>query len=328
MPKSKVSVLSLLLIIAVAISHGYSRGSGEIGGSGVASIERFPARGLVDISTGSSSITVRSGRVDEIVVRVESTYPTENFSPRYELTISSIILSEDFTDGITRGRASWEITVPEGTSIIANTGSGVVNLVGVNGKITIHSGSGRIEVSDNRGRIDAYNGSGRVEIDGSFGEIDAKTGSGAIVMRNTGGTTIAATGSGITDIDGFEGSISLSSGSGRIALQNAAIDGKSSFSSGSGRIEVELARTPRVDITLSTGSSTAILNYRGNDLEGEFVFVARRNSGRISSPVRFDEESTFTRDNRTYDIKSFATGRTGWQIKIETGSGKAELLDR
>jgi hypothetical protein len=79
---------------------------------------------------------------------------------------------------------------------------------------------------------------------------------------------------------------------------------------------------------LSTGSGKAVLNYGGNPVEGFFEFVADQKRGKIASPFAFDNETTFTKNGRTYMRKSFSKGGSTPTIDISTGSGTAELKRR
>lgn len=136
------------------------------------------------------------------------------------------------------------------------------------------------------------------------------------------------TGSGGANITDARGSFSINSGSGNVTVSEATIAGGSTFNAGSGDIRLTLAASADHDLTFSTGSGKAVLNYYGNTIKGEFEFTAREDRGKIVSPFSFDDETTFTQSGRTYMRKAFTRDKNNPKVTISTGTGTAELKRR
>jgi len=102
--------------------------------------------------------------------------------------------------------------------------------------------------------------------------------------------------------------------------------GESSFTTASGSVYIRLSESLAYDTKLTSASGNATLDYNGNNISGTFEFVARVKKGEIISPIKFDKEEIFTKNGKEYYRKSFTKGNKTPEIKIETSTGKAELL--
>ena len=134
-----------------------------------------------------------------------------------------------------------------------------------------------------------------------------------------------STASGNIDVADSQGTFELSCASGDIDASNILIEAESSFSTASGKVYVMPAKSPEYDLELSTASGRATLDYHGNPIIGYFEFTARKDKGKITSPIKFDKEEEFKRGEYVYVKKSFTKDREIPKITIKTASGRAIL---
>jgi Putative adhesin len=100
----------------------------------------------------------------------------------------------------------------------------------------------------------AHSGSGAIQINGIQAPVTAGSGSGALHLALAGSSSVkASTGSGAIHIEGVNGGLNASTGSGSIeANGNLTTDWR--LSSGSGSIRLKLADNARFTLNASTGS--------------------------------------------------------------------------
>ena len=103
------------------------------------------------------------------------------------------------------------------------------------------------------------------------------------------------------------------------------IDANSTLGSASGSVNVKLGKTPKYDLDVGSASGRAVLDYNGNPLVGYFEFEANARTGDIESPIDFDDEETFYKNDQRYVRKWFVEGKDRPEITIGTGSGRAVL---
>jgi hypothetical protein len=150
----------------------------------------------------------------------------------------------------------YDVTTPANTTLKAHTGSGSMEIGGIQGSVTASSGSGSIHI-DNIGpapRIEP--GSGRIQATNVHGTAFVQTGSGSIELSLAApGDVTAHTGSGSIRIDGVSGPLRASSGSGSIqAAGNPTSEWRAE--SGSGSIRLQLAPDARFNLAASSGSGS------------------------------------------------------------------------
>ena len=249
------------------------------------------------------------------------------FSPDFlNIAHENVIeLKENFDGPGGAGKASWTVTLPYATSLRCSSGSGAMHVENLQGEVDISGGSGAVQVIECRSRVSVNAGSGRVEIEGVEGDLQVNNGSGKTTGQNIRGDIRINSGSGRIDFTNIVGAFHLTAGSGNILISGAVVSGPGSLNAGSGDIKLNLADTAEYDLQLSSGSGKAILSYNGHPITGNFEFVAREDRGRIASPFLFEEETTFTKNSKTYLRKSFVRNESNPQITIETGTGTARL---
>jgi hypothetical protein len=192
--------------------------------------------------------------------------------------------------------------------ISANSGSGNYRWTNIKGESKINTGSGDITIEDFRGDISLNAGSGNIEVSKSEGDLSINTGSGNIDLMN------------------LKGIFSVNVGSGDIKAREMVLTGRGSFNSGSGDASVELASTLEYGISVNSGSGDATLNFKGTKMDGQVIMTANKRNGEIIAPFSFDktEEIEDGYDN-TRIKKTAQLGTKGIEIKVGTGSGRAEI---
>jgi hypothetical protein len=114
----------------------------------------------------------------------------------------------------------YVISVPRGTSVQANSGSGDLNISNLGAPLKAGTGSGDIEANDLTGDVQLNTGSGdiRAMVNGAH-YVKAGTGSGTIRLQGITGGLFAETGSGDIEVGGQPGDgWKLETGSGSVTL--------------------------------------------------------------------------------------------------------------
>lgn len=294
-------------------------------------IERtFSGVQVVKLTTSSGNGFIKRSNTDEIKVTVEFTYDEDDYEPTFEKRGDVLEIEEEFRRSRwTKGYAEWTLEIPNGLELDFRTGSGNIEVRGVNLELNTNTGSGNIEIDELNGELKASTGSGNITLSDIQGDMKANTGSGSIRMENAEGAAKFNTGSGNIRVRQTHGELSFNTGSGNIDVEAASIMGSSSFNTGSGNAKLELDAALDHDLSISTGSGDAILDFNGQPISGEFVLKANDEDD-IRAPFDFDrayEEdrgSGWRGRNKAY-VKEAKVGNKNIQIRISTGSGKAEV---
>ncbi|MGL1894508.1 MAG: DUF4097 domain-containing protein [Spirochaetaceae bacterium] len=303
----------------------------------------FKPAQIVKIDLASSSCIIQKGSSDKIEVHLEYTYPKENYTPLFNEVGNSLILTEKFRGITISGKSTWTITVPEDTKLDISIASGRVNISGItkgfkvgtasgsittentSGSIHLSSASGKITVYDQDGNANLSTASGKINLNSITGDMKINSASGSVIAENMVGDMAVSTASGKINIDSSEGAFNVNSASGNINMTNIYITGASTFNGASSDILVELSNGTNYDLSLNTASGNSVLDYKGQAVNGKFVFTAREDRGEIISMIPFDTETTFDKNGYTYMKKTFVKSGDTPQIEISTASGRAEL---
>lgn len=281
----------------------------------------------IRLSTSSGNGTIKKSRNNEVKVTLEYTYDEDDYKPTFEQKGGTLYIEEEFRRSRwTRGYSEWTLEVPDGLELDFKTGSGNIEVGGVVIELQANSGSGNIEVESTTGDARINTGSGNISLRRVDGQMDANTGSGSIRLADVKGDADLNTGSGNIRGSNVEGALGLNTGSGNIDITEVVITGRSSFNTGSGNSELSLAAPLNYDVSLSTGSGNAVLDFNGQEIAGEFIMKANDKSD-IRAPFDFDKEYEGSSDrwggrNRGY-TKEAKIGSKDIIIKISTGSGNA-----
>jgi len=150
----------------------------------------------------------------------------------------------------------YDVTTPRATTLKAHTGSGGMEIGGIQGTVTAGTGSGPIHV-DNIGANSRFEtGSGSIKATNVHGAANVQTGSGSIELSlSAPGDVRAQTGSGSIHIDGVSGGLRAGSGSGSIEVSgNPTSEWRAG--SGSGSIHLQTSPDAHFNLNAETGSGS------------------------------------------------------------------------
>lgn len=287
----------------------------------------------IRISIASGNGIVKKGSSQEVKISLEYTYDDDEYEPSFEQVGTTLRIKEEFKsrnrNWNNRGRSEWTLTIPDGLIVDMNTGSGNIEITGLEIELKANSGSGNVEVDRVTGDTRLSTGSGNISVRDMAGELRVNTGSGTIRVDNVSGDSDLNTGSGNIRVNGAEGAMGYNTGSGNIDATGLIITDESKFSTGSGNVDVALGGELDGDVRLSTGSGNATLDFNSFEIEGKFTMQASSENS-ISAPFRFDKE--YDEDggrgwrgrNKRY-VKEATIGTKDVRIDIGTGSGSVRV---
>jgi DUF4097 and DUF4098 domain-containing protein YvlB len=211
-------------------------------------------RGTVDLSLVSGKITVVGW--DQPDVRILAS--TENGSLRFDASSNRVTLrlEHEPEGGRPRGEASYDVSVPRGTRLRLQTGSGNISASGSQGEISATTVSGAIDVSGGRRQVTLESVSGPIRMSQLAGDLRAQNVSGTVRAENVSGRLEAWTVSGAIRLIGVRtNDIRTETVSGNIAYAGGvATGGTYDFESHSGMIRLTIPRNPDAQFRLETVS--------------------------------------------------------------------------
>ncbi|HZO75895.1 MAG TPA: DUF4097 family beta strand repeat-containing protein [Ktedonobacteraceae bacterium] len=144
-----------------------------------------------------------------------------------------------------------DITAPNASDMVINTGSGQVEVDDITGQVQVETGSGSINANNLNGSATLKTGSGTITVGGLVGQANMNTGSGDIEVKEAklSGQSIMKTGSGSID---FNGSIDPA--------------GSYDFNTGSGTITVALPASSAFKLDATTDSGTVTNDFGSNSV--------------------------------------------------------------
>ncbi|MFI1197638.1 DUF4097 family beta strand repeat-containing protein [Micromonospora sp. NPDC020750] len=152
----------------------------------------------VVVRQGSGDVTVRgTGPTGQVRVKRVLRYHGAQPDTRHEVHGDELVLD---TDCGRRCSVSYDVTVPPGTTVRGEGGSGDITLSKV-GAVELRLGSGNMHIDGAAGPVRAETGSGNVEVDDVPGAAILRAGSGNITGRGLSGQVDAETGSGNVDVE-------------------------------------------------------------------------------------------------------------------------------
>lgn len=336
--KLKAIVFCLVFMGSLFLADLYAYGEHEIR-------KTFKNIKIVQLNTFSGDCVVKKASGSEVEILFIHSYSTARFEPRFEEDGDKLILKEKFhLSG--SGDSTWNISVPDKTTVLFQSISGNFTAEGVKGDITASTVSGDLAARDCKGELDLKSVSGELDVKNLSGDINVTgvssnldikdlsgeirviTASGDIKAERLDGFVLVKCPSGDIEIKDARGSIEVKAASGDIHAEGIIIEKESSFKVASGDVYVGLAKSAEQNLSLECASGDAILNYNGNPIEGYFEFKAIADRGDIVSPFPFDKEEEEEKWGKKYLIKSFKRGLDVPKIRIYTASGTAELRKR
>jgi DUF4097 and DUF4098 domain-containing protein YvlB len=233
----------------------------------------FKAKETVEIRTVSGDCVVKKGESSEINVRVVYDYSPDCFEPILMEQGNTLVLKEKFHSTAEMkscsGKSQWTVIVPEKTDIDFSSASGELKLDGLTGTMKAKVASGDITVNHFKGKVKIKSASGEINMTGFKGHLKIKTASGDIKLMHVTG--------------GFE----VSTASGDVEARDVEFTEPSELASVSGDVNIELTKSPTVDLDLKVVSGDVTLDYKGNPVKGYFVFKGMVK--KFSCPFPFDD---------------------------------------
>ena len=258
----------------------------------------FSRGGTVELQLVNGEIIVNGWSRDQVRIRATS----ERSGLRLDASSGFITLGLRSGAGHS-GDTRFEVTVPVGTRVRANTTSGDIRITGSKGDVDARTQRGDVALEDVGSNVEVSAFSGDVDVTSVAGNLRVSVLSGDVQVRGVGGDVEVKTVSGEIDVrDARSRFVRASSTSGDITFEGV-IDAN-------GRYELE-THSGDVDLTLpsSVGALLTVSTYSGG-IESEFPLVLL--PGTQGDSKRFN----------------FTLGRGGARITAESFSGDINIRSR
>ncbi len=250
----------------------------------------------LDVDTGSGAIQIRPGASDEAIIigkisfnrrflwskpaNADELVQQLRDNPPVELTDGRLRVGYIDDRKLRKSVSiSYEITVPAGTEVLAETGSGSISITDIAAPVDAHTGSGSVRLENIGGSVNAQTGSGSIRANGVAGAFNGSTGSGSIHMSQTApGDVVVSTGSGSSELRGVVGSVRASAGSGRITIDGRQ-EGEWRVKTGSGSVRISLPEDAAFDLDAESSSG-------GIDIDHPLTIEGRISKKHVKGQVR------------------------------------------
>jgi len=220
----------------------------------------------------------------------------------------------------------WIFTIPEDMDFHANLRGGDMSIKNCSGDFNGNCGTGGLDLNDFKGDLKWNCGTGDYNIEDSQGEFSLNTGTGDYYINNVNGSLSMNSGTGDLKVKNSKGEFNANSGTGDVKAENLTIDDASSFNSGTGDVELKLSANTNADLTVNSGTGDAELDMNGHSISGVLHMQCGERGGKISAPFDFDKTWTegSGRNRTVHKEKKFGNEKV--EIKVGTGTGKAEVV--
>jgi DUF4097 and DUF4098 domain-containing protein YvlB len=210
----------------------------------------FDAKGTVTVSCAGGDVVVTGTDRNEIRVRAR----TERGAIRFTSNGSNATLEPASRQSCED--AHFEVSVPRGVHVMANTWSGSLSVRGVHGEIEGHAQSGDIDVRDAGDRTELETLSGDVKVQGVRGDASVHTLSGDVSVEGARGNVEIETVSGDIELhDVVARQVRTNSTSGDLSFAGAIVNGgRYEFTTHSGELRLQLPSDVGAQLSLSTFS--------------------------------------------------------------------------
>ena len=210
----------------------------------------FDKNGAVNVAVVTGEIIVTGWSRGEIRIRAVSD------DDNIRLIGSSSRVTLDVAGSRRGGDARFELTVPYGARVNAQSASGDINVRGTRGPVEAHAQNGDIDVDEALTRLDITSLSGDVIAKNIGGDVTANSVSGEVHLSDVRGSVEVTSVSGDVDLRGIVAkSVRAKTTSGEVRFEGS-IDpaGRYDFASNSGDIGLRIPRDASAQFTVSTWS--------------------------------------------------------------------------
>lgn len=209
----------------------------------------------------------------------------------------------------------YTIVVPQDAQLRSTSGSGDLEVRGIQGPANFVCGSGDVTASEIGGDVQVLCGSGDVKLSKIKGQLRATTGSGDITLDTVQGETRLQAGSGTLEISNPGDALEAGTGSGDITIRGASADVRLRTSSGEIDLEGNPGATNYWDLHTNSGEVTLHVPPTAT-----FRLYARSSSGDIDAAIPIVMEGTTNRHELRARI-----GDGKARVEIQTSSGNISL---
>jgi len=209
----------------------------------------------------------------------------------------------------------YTIVVPANTQLHCVTGSGDVDVRGIQGPANFTSGSGNIKAAGIGNDVQALAGSGDVRLSDVQGQVQITTGSGDMTVHGAKGAVRLHTGSGTVGVEQPNDAVVAETGSGDVSVEGAHADLRVHTGSGS----VEINGNPGASIYWDLHASSGDVSLHVPS-DASFRLYAHTSSGDIDAGIPIVLEGTAAK----HEIRARIGDGKG-RVEIETSSGKITL---
>jgi DUF4097 and DUF4098 domain-containing protein YvlB len=244
----------------------------------------------------------------KIHVKLVYAYSQGGFEPILKERSRYLLLQEKFHGTNPEGHSRWTLAVPDGVEIAFRSATGDLTVASLAADLTGSTGTGDLNLDKVKGNLHLRTGTGRVQVLDSEGDCELSSGTGRVTVR------------------GFKGNIEASSGTGDVHASEVTLESDGEFSSGTGDAEVVFPGVGDFDLSVSSGTGSAVVKMNGQPIQGRFEFTCQAKRGRIVCPEQFDQEEAYTDHKTKYLLKSLTRGDDASKIRVSTGTGQAKLV--
>lgn len=327
-------LITVVLLITAGILIGQQgidvMAAGPAGGD-LGSFDRsFTVNGPVQLNleNNSGSVTIRRGASDKVEIHakirsnnwfsgdIEEQAKKIIANPPVEQSGNNIrVYKAEPGDWFKHVSITYDIVVPEQTTVSSATGSGSQTIESIKGPVNAHSGSGSLRISDIGDQAEATTGSGSVTLQSIKGPARVSTGSGSVHADGIAGALRVRTGSGGVDARlTSAGDVDAQTGSGHITIED--VNGGVLARAGSGSIKVN--GRPANEWNVHSGSGSIDLRVAGD--QGLDLY-ARTSSGSVNvdSPITLEGGQI-----NKHEVRGKIRGG-GTRLEATTGSGTIHI---
>ncbi|MFF0265776.1 DUF4097 domain-containing protein [Kribbella sp. NPDC004536] len=214
----------------------------------------------VQLAAGHSDITIKVSDDDRTSVREKRKFWFFKHGKAYSVNDGTLKLDGDCG---WQCSADYEVTVPRGTKVTGENGSGDIQISGVGG-VDAKSTSGKIELRDVDGDVNLKVTSGDVSVHGLDGKLDVKANSGDIEAKDLkGGPVNVETTSGNMELTLAEANDVTAKGtSGDIEIKAPGTDYRTSLDTKHGDVDTGLADSTTGAHTITATTTSGDITLR------------------------------------------------------------------
>ncbi len=202
------------------------------------------------VKSGGNSWLAWGGSSDDAVAKVAANPPIDQAG-------NIIRVGDDHgNDWAHHVSIDYEITTPANTMLVAQSGSGDLQISNINGTVKASTGSGSIHAEKLGSGSRLETGSGTIDASNLMGSTTLQTGSGEIrAQLGSAGDVVAGTGSGDIKLENVQGAVKAETGSGTLDISGQPT-APWKLETGSGEISLRLGNNAHFTLDAETGSGS------------------------------------------------------------------------